>query len=204
MTRPPTPAEDQLVPPSSLVEVLIADEDIEDVGSLSIEQAPEWLNLLPVLGGWQQVELSDTPTIPLARMVVHGPRDDGGWAAAETVSVFGYTGWPIFGELLRHAGGTLSALHAVDINTKVLSVPPVQWVAALRSSGTARIGGRQVWIQQSNYVAGSEERHAGRLIVQSIFVDDSHHAALAQEIAQMSDSAYHGFVDSIRNKPVAS
>jgi hypothetical protein len=105
--------------------------------------------------------------------------------------------------LLRNAGGTLGALDAVDINTIVLSVPPVQWVAALRSSGTARIGGRPVWVQQSNFVAGSEERHAGRLIVQSIFVEDSHHAELAPEIAKLSDSVYHGFVASIRDKPVA-
>jgi hypothetical protein len=194
----------QIIAASSLVDVLLADEDVEDVGALPVDQVPEWLNQLPILAGWQQVDLSDKPSVPLARMVVHGPRDDSGWAAAETVSVFSYTGWPIFGELLRHAGGTLGALGAVDVNTKVLSVPPVRWVAALRSSGTAQIGGHQVWVQQSNYVAGSEERRAGRLIVQSIFVDNSHRAELAPEIAQMSDSVYHGFVASIRDKSVAS
>ncbi len=197
MTESSLPPEAQLVSPSSLVDVLLEDEDIEEVGALRVEQLPEWLDQLPILRGWQQVDLSDRPTVPLARMVVHEPRVDGGWAAAETVSVFGYTGWPIFGEVLRHSGDTLRSLGAVDINTKVLSAPQVRWVAALRSSGTARIGTRQVWIQQSNYVAGSEGRHAGRLIVQSIFVDDSHHAELVQEIAQMSDNVYHGFIAAI-------
>jgi hypothetical protein len=204
MTESSLPPDAQLASPSSLVDVLLEDEDIEEVGALRGEQLPEWLDQLPILRGWQPVELSDRPTVPLARMVVHGPRDDGGWDAAETVSVFGYTGWPIFGEVFRHSGDTLRSLGAVDINTKVLSAPQVRWVAALRSSGTVRISGRQVWVQQSNYVAGSEERHAGRLIVQSIFVDDSHHTELAQEIAQMSDNVYHGFIASINDKPVAS
>jgi hypothetical protein len=197
MTESSLPPEAQLVSPSSLVDVLLEDEDIEEVGALRVEQLPEWLDQLPILRGWQQVDLSDRPTVPLARMVVHGPRVDGGWVAAETVSVFGYTGWPIFGEVLRHSGDTLRSLGAVDINTKVLSAPQVRWVAALRSSGTARIGTRQVWVQQSNYVAGSEGRHAGRLIVQSIFVDDSHHAELVPEITQMSDNVYHGFIAAI-------
>jgi hypothetical protein len=201
MTESSLPAEVELVSPSSLVDVLLDDEDIEEVGALRGEQVPEWLNQLPILRGWQQVDLSDRPTVPLARMVVHGPRDDGGWAAAETVSAFGYTGWPIFGEVFRHADRTLRALGSGDVRTKVLPVPPVQWVAALRSSGTALIGDRQVWIQQSNYVAGSEDRYAGRLIVHSIFVEDSYRAELVSDVAQMSDTVYHGFIASINDNP---
>jgi hypothetical protein len=182
------------------VDVLIDDEDIEDVGALSGAQVPRWLQQLDIPEGWQLVELSDKPEVPLARMVVHGPRHDGGWEAADTISVFGYTGWPVFYEVFSNAAGTLHDLGAADIVTKVLPVPPTQWTAALRSSGTAVIGGRSVWVQQSNYVAGSEQPHAGRLIVHSVFVDAARHAGLADDITQMSNAVYQGFVAALFNE----
>jgi hypothetical protein len=197
------PPQGQLFTASSLADVLYADEDIEDVGALRGNQAPEWLYRLPMLVGWQRVELSDKPAVPLVRMAMHGPRGDGGWAGAETISVFGYTGWPTFNEVLRNADGTLRTLGAVDIVTKVLPVPSARWVAALRSSGTALIDGRCVWAQQSNYVAGSEQPHAGRLVVHSIFIDDLYRSRLVADIAQMSNAVYHGFVAAVRIKPRA-
>jgi hypothetical protein len=197
------PPQGPIVAASSLVDVLLADEDIEDVGALRVDQVPEWLNRLPILSGWQQVDVSDKPTVPLARMAVHGPRSDQGWAAADTISVFGYTGWPVFNEVLRNASGTLRNLGAVDIATKVLPVPPARWVAALRSSGTSRIGDRRVWVQQSNYVAGSEEAHAGRLIVHSIYVDDQNFSELTADITQLSNAVYQEFVTAVRSEPRA-
>jgi hypothetical protein len=194
---------EQIVAASSLVDVLLADEDVEDVGALRLDQVPDWLNQLPIPAGWQQVELSDKPSVPLARMAVHGPRTEQGWAAADTISVFGYTGWPTFNDVLRNASGTLRNLSAVDIATKVLPVPAARWLAALRSSGTARIGDRTVWVQQSNYVAGSEEVHAGRLIVHSIYVDEAYLSGLTAAIAQLSNAVYQGFVTAVRREPRA-
>lgn len=196
MTASPPP---QRLPvtPSSLVDVLLADEEITDIGALTGAQVPDWLRDLDIPPGWQLVGLSDYPSVPLARMAVYGPRDDGGWDATETIIVFGYTGWPEFYDVLCSAAGTLKTLDATDIVTKVLPVPPRQWVAALRSSGTALIGGRSVWAQQSNYVAGSEQPHAGRLIVHSVFVDAASHAQLAGDIAQLSNAVYEGFVATL-------
>lgn len=196
---PPGP----VVAASSLIDVLLADEDIDDVGALPVDQLPEWLNRLPVLSGWQRVDVSDQPAVPLARMAVHGPRIDQGWAAADTISVFGYTGWPVFNDVLRNASGTLCSLGAVDIATNVLPVPAERWVAALRSNGIARIGDRRVWIQQSNYVAGSEEAHAGRLIVHSIYVDEAYLRELTETVTLSSHAVYQGFVTAIRSRPRA-
>jgi hypothetical protein len=161
---------------------------------------PEWLHRLDTPQGWQLVELSDTPHVPLARMAVYGPRDNGGWEAAETISVFGYTGWPMFYEVLRNTAGTLRTLGASDIVTKVLPVPPVLWTVAVRSSCTALIGGRDVWAQQSNYAAGSEQPHAGRLIVHSIFAETASRARLAGDIPRLSDAVYRGFVATLSNE----
>jgi hypothetical protein len=192
----------QGLPPaaSSLVDVLLADEEIEDVGALAGSQVPEWLHRLGAPRGWQLVELSGEPQVPLARMAVYGPRDDGGWEAAETVSVFGYTGWPMFYEVLEKAAGTLRTLGASDIVTKVLPLSSKQWTAALRSSGIALMGGRHVWAQQNNYVAGSEQPHAGRLIVHSIFVEATCRARLAGDITRLSDAVYQGFVATLSNE----
>ncbi|MGE2813934.1 hypothetical protein ACQI5H_02135 [Mycobacterium heidelbergense] len=178
--------------------MLIDDEDIEDVGALSIAQVPGWVRQLGIPEGWQLVQLYEIPRVPLARMAVLGPREDGGWEAAETISVFGYTGWPVFYEVLSNAAGTLRDLGATDIVTKVLPIPPTRWAAALRSSGTCLIGGRRVWVQQSNYVAGSEQPRAGRLIVHSVFVDAASRGRLAEDISQMGDAVYQGFVAALR------
>jgi hypothetical protein len=191
----------QGLPPaaSSVVDVLLADEEIADVGALTGSQVPGWLHRLSTPQGWQLVELSDTPQVPLARMAVYGPRDDGGWEAAETISVFGYTGWPMFYEVLHNAAGTLRALDAADIVTKVLPVPPIRWTVAVRSSGTTVIGGQHVSTLQSNYVAGSEQPHAGRLIVHSVFAEAACRTRLAGDITQLSDAMYQGFVATLSN-----
>jgi hypothetical protein len=192
----------QGLPPAALsvVDVLLADEEIEDVGALTGAQVPEWLHRLDTPQGWQLVELSDKPHVPLARMAVYGPRDDGGWEAAETISVFGYTGWPMFYEVLRNTAGTLRALDAAGIVTRVLPVPPIQWTVAARSCGTVLMGGRDAWTQQSSYAAGSEQPHAGRLIVHSIFAEAACRARLAGDIARLSDTVYQGFIATLSNE----
>jgi hypothetical protein len=191
------PSQRLLLKTSSLVDVLFADEEITNIGALTGAQVPEWLRKLDIPQGWQLVELSDSPEVPLARMAVYGPRADGGWEAAETINVFSYSGWPTFDEVFRNAAGTLQALGAAAIITKVLPIPPTQWAAAMRSSGTAPIGERRVWVQQSNYVAGSEQLNAGRLTVHSVFVDPACRDRLGGDIAEMCDAVYQGFVATL-------
>lgn len=189
--------------PPSLVDVFIEDEYIEDVAALSAVEVPEWLKRLGVPPGWELGPLSDSGNMPWARVAVTGPRGGGEWDAAETIRVFGYTGRPLFYDVLHNADRTLRGLNATDIAVKVLPVPPIQWTAAVRSSGIARVGDRGVWIQQSNYVAGAEQPRAGRLVVQSLFVDTACRARLSDDINALSDAMYQGFVAALTYRPSA-
>lgn len=188
---------------SSLVGALAEQQDVvDDVVVLSGTKVPKWLQRLEVSLGWELVALPDEPDGLLARMAVRGRRDDGGWEAAETISVFGFTGRPTFSDVLGKPAETLRALGARDIVTKVLPIPPRQWKAAARSSGIALIGGRPVWecdsspvwVQRTNFVAGSDRAQAGRLIVHTVFADAGCRPTLNREIVDAGEAVYQGFV----------
>ncbi|ORW17219.1 hypothetical protein [Mycobacterium palustre] len=79
--------------------MLMEDEDIEDVVALSATDLPAWLERLSIPAGWQRLELPDRPEPRVARIAVSGSLGNGEWDAAETVGVFGYTGWPVFSDV---------------------------------------------------------------------------------------------------------
>ena len=187
----------QPLPSSSIVETLYEDEDIEDVVALTGPAAPEWLKQLTIPTNWHLLRLPDGPDQALARIAVFGPLGNGEWQAADTINVTGFTGWPTFYDVFRNADRMLRDLHATGIAVKALPVPPIQWTAALRSSGIALIGDRSVWIQQSHYVAGSEQPHASRLTVHSVLVDASCRERLADDITHLSDEVYRGFLSAL-------
>jgi hypothetical protein len=188
------------LPSSSVVDALYEDEDIENVVALTGAEIPEWLQRLSIPVNWELVGLPNVPDQLVARMAVCGPLGNGEWEAADTISVFGYTGWPAFYDVFHNADRTLRGLNATGIAVRVLPVPQIQWTAAVRSSGIALIGDRSVWIQQSNYVTGSEQPHAGRLIVHSLFVDTACRDRLAEDIVQLSNGVYQGFVNALSNE----
>ncbi|ORA22398.1 hypothetical protein BST12_09520 [Mycobacterium angelicum] len=165
--------------------------------ALSGAEIPEWLRQLSVPAEWQLVQLPDNAEQPMARMAVRGLRGDGEWEAADSISVFGYTGWPVFYDVFHHADGMLRALAATGITVKALPVPPIERTAAMRSSGTVLTDDQSVWIQQSHYLAGSEALHASRLIVHTLFVDAASRARLAEDIIQLSDAVYQGFIATV-------
>ncbi|WP_422604265.1 hypothetical protein [Mycobacterium sp.] len=185
------------LPSSSLVDVLYEDEDIDDVVALSGDAAPQWLTQLSIPTNWQLLRLPETPEQVLARMAVFGPLGNGEWQAADTINVIGFTGWPTFYDVYRNADGALRGLDSRDIAVKVLPVPLIQWTAAVRSSGTALLSDRSVWIQQSHYVAGSEQRHASRLTVHTILIDSARREQLAENITHLSDEVYQGFINAL-------
>ncbi|ORV02797.1 hypothetical protein AWB93_03010 [Mycobacterium bohemicum] len=192
---------------SSMKDVLTEDEwmEIEDVVALTGDRLPEWLQRLGIPHSWHAVALPANVEMPMARVAVYGKRDEGGSEAAETICVFGCTGWPSFSDVLEKSAGTLRALGTAHIVTKVLPVSPRRWTAAVRSTGIALIGSRPVhgprshgtWVQQSSYVAGSDQPHASRLIVHSLFVATECRARLSQDINRLSDAVYRGFVAAL-------
>jgi hypothetical protein len=195
-TSSPSPRS-QPLPPSSIFDALREDEDIEDVVAMSGAAAPEWLRQLKIPVNWQVLGLPQAPEQLLARMAVFGPLGDGKWEAADTINVTGFTGWPAFYDVYHSADSVLRALDSTDITVKALPVPRIQWTAAVRSSGTALFGDQSVWLQQSHYVAGSEQPHASRLTVHTILVDSARQEQLADNIIQLSDEVYHGFLNAL-------
>jgi hypothetical protein len=185
------------LPMSSLVDALFADEEIEDIVALSGSMTPEWLQHLHIPKNWQVVRFPEASDERAARAAVTGSRGNGEWDAADSIGAFGYTGWLVFDDVLRNADTVMHSLDATDVAVKMLPVPPIRWVAAVRTNGTANIDGRNVWVQQSNYVAGSELPGAGRLIVHNLVVDSVVRDGLAEEISQLSSDVYQGFITSL-------
>ncbi|MDD4867836.1 MAG: hypothetical protein PHQ28_12180 [Mycobacterium sp.] len=197
----PSPSQGwQSLPTSSLIAALTKEEDIEDVVALAAAELPGWLQGLSIPAGWHLLELPDNPEPPVARIAVYGSRGNGEWQAAETIAVFGYTGWPVFYDVFRNADRMLRDLNAAGTALKVLRVPRIQRAAAIRVSGAAVIGDRRVWIQQSHYVSGSERPHASRLIVHSLFAETACRAHLAADITRLSDAVYHGFIAALNEE----
>lgn len=188
----------QSLPTSPLVAALTEDDDVDDVVALAAAELPGWLQRLSVLAGWQLLQLPDNPDPPVARIAVYGSRGSGEWQAAETIAVFGYTGWPVFYDVFRNADRMLRGLNAAGTTLKVLRVPRIQRAAAIRASSAAVIGDRSVWVQQSHYVSGSERPHASRLIVHSMFIEAACRARLTADITRLSDAVYHGFITALK------
>ncbi|WP_231639774.1 hypothetical protein [Mycobacterium sp. Marseille-P9652] len=133
------------------------------------------------------------------------PRADGKAGATETVSAFEYTGWFDFNDLLTDVSGAMRALGARNMVTKALPVPRRQWVAAARCSSMTLFGGPPagmqgsdaMWVQRTAYPAGAKEPDAGLLIVHSVLVDAWRRSWLGDDIVQMSDAVYQGFVGAL-------
>ncbi|BBZ15243.1 hypothetical protein [Mycobacterium branderi] len=181
---------------TSVPDLLSDEEDVQDIAALPADATPTWLQQLSEVTTWQPVRLPHNPQL---RLAVHGTPSDGSWQAAETLSVFRFTGSPLFADLLSNSARTLRNLHAAEITTKMMRVPPVQGVAALRSAGTITFGERRVWVQLSHYLIGSEEPLAGRLIVHGMFVDTAWRAQLAATVTARSDAVHRGFVAAVRD-----
>jgi hypothetical protein len=181
---------------SSLLDAL-ADEfyGVNDLVALTAANTPGWIHQLAAPPHWHQLDLSDgeTATVAPARTLVWGPRSDGGWDAADTVEVYGYTGLPSFGDVLDSTARSLRDLDAHDLFTHMVAVPAIRGVAAERSTGVVAMDDRRIWIQLTNYVAGSSEPHAGRLIVHSLYVAESFRHQLVNDIAVLTGTVQDTF-----------
>jgi hypothetical protein len=75
-------------------------------------------------------------------------------------------------------------------------------VAAVRSSGITLLGGppasvrdsKAVWVQQTSYAAGAEEPQPAQLIIHTLLVDAWCRPRLSDDIVQVSDAIYRGFL----------
>ncbi len=196
---------DRLANVSSMVDVLLSqdgiyDEDeINDFQPLTGDSGPEWVRRLTVPEGWRMLDLPPDQAAAVTRLAVAGPRPDGSSEATETLSVFGYTGWVGFDEVLSGADRSLQDLDADHITTRVLRLPPVKWAVAVQAEGVAMIGGRRIWVRQGNYLIGSMSPHAGRLFVHSVMVDDAVRQQWGKDVDRLCEAVRQGFVQSLES-----
>jgi len=191
----------RVISASTLVDVLAGSEDVTDIVRLSGPDIAKWTGQLPIPDGWQPVELGlgQTQQSPNRISVYRASGDAIG--AVETIDLFGYTGWLGFREVLSNADCTFRDLRAHQIVTTVLPIPVTARAAALRTTGKFVIGQRPVWGQQSNYLAGSEDLHAGRLIIHSVYAATDQAERLVDDIASVSDAVYQRFIAELAARP---
>jgi hypothetical protein len=188
----------RLTTAKSIAEVIAEDVYVDHLVQLDGDGIPEWLSRLEVPDGWRLAQLDDSSPARPTRVAVCGQRADTGWEASDTISVFGFTGVPLFRNVLGNAACILRDLDAHDITTRVLTAPPKPGVLAVRSSGTFTIARLCVWAQYSTYLAGSEQPAAGRLIMHNVFVESGYRTRLVDDIIELSDAVHQGFIAGIR------
>jgi hypothetical protein len=191
MTGPAAEAEwRRLAAATSLAE--LAGRHVDDLTAVSIDDTA-WMADLSVPDGWQQWHTPDG----LMRLAVHGPRPEGGWDAADTVSVFTFTG-VLRPEALSHNADTmLRHLGATGARSYPPGTPPYPGVAAVRASGYITVAGRSLWARFNTYAAGSAEPGAGRLVQHSSFVDAADFRRRGADIATLTDAVAQGFWSSL-------
>lgn len=178
---------------ASLLEAL-ADElrGVDDLAALTGPHTPHWVGGLAVPPHWHHLTLSDEQALMSpARVLGWRPRPDHGWEATDTVEVYSYTGIPVFDDVFRSTARTLRDLDALDLQTRLLAMPARTGVLAERSTALVAVEGRPIWIQLTHYVAGSEQPHAGRLIVHTLSVAEHYHRDLGGDIAVLTASVYN-------------
>jgi len=192
-----TPEWDRLTGVSAMVDVLRGqegiddDDEIHDLKPLAGDALPEWVRRLGTQEGWRTLHGEAVLTR------VAGAHPDGSCAASETLSVFGYTGYAYFDDLVSNAACTLRGLGADQVTSRVLRLPPVKWAVAVRAEGVATLGGRRMWLRQNNYLAGSMQTDAGRLIVHTVMVEDAVRQHRAEDVAILCDAVHEGFFASL-------
>lgn len=182
---------------SSLLDAL-ADEfcGVDDLVAFTGGDTPRWVAQLAAPPHWRQADFpnAETAIVAPARTLVWGPRSDGGWEATDTVEVYGYTGLPSFGDVLGSTARSLRDLDAQDVRTRMVAMPAIPGIAAERSTGLVAIDGRRIWVQLTNYIAGSNAPNSGLLIVHTLYVAENFYNELANDIAMLTGTVQDTFI----------
>ncbi|WP_156751321.1 hypothetical protein [Mycobacterium sp. 1245111.1] len=143
--------------------------------------------------GWQIAQLADRSYEP-ARIAVTGQHPDGSWDGCETISAFGFTGFPPKHVVHENADRTLRDLGATEITIQRVDEEPLRGAVAVRSSGYFAAAGLWMWAQYSTYVFGSSEPSQGRLIEHTVFIDSGRRVQLTGDVIQLTQSVHHALV----------
>ena len=177
---------------TSLLEALTDEfRGVKDLAALTGPHTPHWVGGLAVPPHWHHLTVTDAQVLlSPARVLGWQPRPDHEWEATDTVEVYSYTGIPVFDDVYHSTASTLDDLDARDLRTQLLAMPARTGVLAERSTALVAVEGRPIWTQLTHYVAGSEQPHAGRLIVHTLYAAEHYHRELTSDIAILTASVY--------------
>jgi hypothetical protein len=156
---------------------------------LGFRYRPAWLRELGTPAGWQIAQLADRTYEP-ARIAVTGQHPDGSWDGCETISAFGFTGFPPKHAVHDNADRTLRDLGATEITIQRVDESFLGGAVAVRSSGYFAAAGLWMWAQYSTYVLGSSEPSQGRLIEHTVFIDSGCQARLSDDVARLTQAVH--------------
>lgn len=166
---------------------------VDRMTPLGSKYLPGWLVDLGVPAGWRIARLADRTFEP-ARIAVIGQHPDGSWDGCETISTFGFTGFPPTRVVHDNADRSLRDLGATEITIQSVDESFLRGSVAVRSSGYFAAAGLWMWAQYSTYVFGSSEPSRGRLIEHTVFVDSGCRAQLSGDVAQLTQAVHQALV----------
>jgi hypothetical protein len=174
--------------------------NVADLTSVATDEQPAWLQQLHLPTGWRLAQFDANPIQP-TRIAVCGPHPDGGWDGCETINLFRFIGNPPDGLVQDTSDRMLRSLGADSVTSYPLSIPPVDQITAIRSSGCFRAVGQRIWLQYTTYLAGSEPPDLGILIEHGIFVDSTRQVSLRDDITELTNAIHDAFVSTIAATP---
>jgi hypothetical protein len=180
--------------------VTIAAPNVNKLVELRADYLPESLRQLGAPAGWRRVDLTASPAAP-ARMIVSGPHTDGSWDGCDTIRAFSFAGALPAEVLHNNADCTLRGLAAEQITAEMLAAPTAPAAIAVRSRGHFIAAGRRYWAQFSTYLANPTPTARGLLLEHSVITDAGCHAALRDDITQLSNAVHHAFLTIVEHAP---
>jgi hypothetical protein len=169
---------------------------LAELNALPAAAAPQWLSSVGIPSGWRVGRyVGDNPTEPWS-VAVRGQRADGTWDACETITGFGFTGYPEPQDVWQVCQRSLRELNADNIVIVEVGTPPTPGVAVISGSGNFDVDGRSIHGQFNYYAAGSPRPGRGRLIQQCLYVDVSRRAEFEASLARLGNELHKAFINA--------
>lgn len=137
---------------------------LADLQMLPTADAPNWLGTLRPLPGWCVGRIDEAVDQPW-RIAVTGAR----------------------------ASGALHSNGAKAVQTIEVPIPRREGAAAARGSGYIEAADRELWVQFTSYVVGSDLPNRGQLVQHCLYIDVNSEIALKDNIIHLSDSLHNRF-----------
>lgn len=175
---------------SSLAEVIA-----ESTGKLTLvpgSYVRSWLPDLAAPHGWTSA-VADDPG--MTRVLTRHTDSGHTWDGCEVLNVYRVSGTVPEDLVLRNAERALRDCAATGIHTYRMVTPPRYGLVATRSSGTLNTDPRAIRADFNYYAFNTDA--GGALVEQVLAVGVDAHAALAREVAELTENLYRSLATRI-------